>query len=90
MISFSEAQEDARRLTKATSRSVEVKTEICCDFDKTCGTCGGQGYVYVLVYGSCGHVVPDGPDVECFQGDCEHKEYLASVARDEEMEAVTR
>lgn len=81
-INFSEAQEDARRLTKVTGRDVEVKSITCRDFDKNC-ECGGQGLVYGLVYGFCGHEVQDGDDLECAESDCEHKEYLAAVAREE-------
>lgn len=86
IVNLSEAQEESRRLTKVTGRDVEVRTDMCCDFDKTCGTCGGQGYVYVLVY-RCGHIVPDGADLECESQDCEHKSYLASIEREEELEA---
>lgn len=87
IINYGEARDEAERLSRTLKRDVEVKSEMCCDFDKSCGTCGGQGYVYALVY-SCGHVVSDGPDEECRLGDCEWREYQASVEREEALEAV--
>ena len=87
IVNYSEARDEAERLSRMLQRVVEVKPEMCCDFDKSCGTCGGQGYVYSLVY-SCGHVVPDGDDLECEAGDCVHKEYLASIEREERLEAI--
>lgn len=87
-INYGEAKDEAERLSRMLKRDVEVKPDMCCDFDKSCGTCGGQGYVYVLVYGSCNHIVPDGPDVECEEQDCRHKEYAASVEREELAEVL--
>lgn len=87
ILNYSDAKAEAERLSCVLKRDVEVITDTCCDFDKSCGACGGQGYVYVLVY-SCGHVVPDGDDLECEAADCVHREYLASVEREEELEAV--
>lgn len=87
IINYSEARDEAERLSRTLKRDVEVKSEMCCDFDKSCGTCGGQGYVYALVY-SCGHVVSDGQNVVCDESDCVHSGYLASVEREEQLEAV--
>lgn len=87
IINYSEARDEAERLSRTLKRDVEVKSEMCCDFYKSCGTCGGQGYVYALVY-SCGHVIPDGPDTECELADCAHKSYLASIEREEQLEVM--
>lgn len=88
ILNYADAREEAERLSRMLKRDVEVKSDMCCDFDESCGTCGGQGYVYVLVYSSCGHLVPDGPDVECEENDCEHKSYLADVEREELAEVL--
>lgn len=88
ILNYSEAREEADRLSRTLRRNVEVKTDMCCDFDKSCGTCGGQGYVYVLIYGFCEHLVPDGRDLECEEADCAEREYAAAVMREEELEAV--
>lgn len=88
IVNYSEARDEAERLSRMLKRDVDVKPEMCCDFDKSCGSCGGQGYVYALVYSSCGHVVPDGDDEECEAGDCVHKSYLADVDREERLEVA--
>lgn len=88
-INFNEAKEDARRLTKVTKREVEVKPVSCdCDYDKSCGRCAGDGTYFQLVYGSCDHVVQDGPDETCESQDCAHKEYLKSIEREEQLEVI--
>lgn len=87
-INWNEAREDARRLTKITKRDVEAKPVTCdCDYSKNCFYCGGEGTYYEPVYSSCGHVVQDGDDIACIEGDCEHKSYLASIEREEQLEA---
>lgn len=90
-INYSEAREDARRLTKITGRDVEPKPVTCdCDYSKNCGKCAGEGLYYEPVFTSCGHVVSDGQNVVCDESDCAHSGYLASVEREEQLEAVTR
>ena len=88
IVHLNEAREEARRLTKIHGRDVEVKAVECCDFDKTCG-CGGEGLRYVLVF-SCGHDAESEPHTECEIQDCVHREYLASIEREEQLEAVTK
>lgn len=90
-INWNEAREDARRLTKITGREVVAKLINCnCDYNRNCGTCYGQGYTFSLVYDSCDHVVQDGDDLACIEGDCVHRGYVASIEREEQLEAVTR
>jgi hypothetical protein len=88
-MNYSEAKEDARRLTKVTGRDVEVVTVHCCDYDKSCA-CGGEGIYYELRYAFCGHTVQDSDDIECRDADCVHREYEAFCQREEELESVTR
>ena len=89
IINWNEAHEEARRLTKVRGRDVEPKSVNCdCDYSKQCFYCGGEGLYYQLVFASCGHVVPDGDDEECEIQDCRHREYLASIEREERLEVV--
>lgn len=88
-INYSEAKQEAERLSRVLHRDVEVKIINCdCDYDKTCGVCGGQGYVYGPRFAFCEHAVQEGPDLECLENDCEHKEYLAFCKRSSETEAA--
>lgn len=83
MINFTEAQEEAGRLTKVTGRDVEVSSMNCgCDYSKNCGTSAGEGLYYQLVYASCGHVVPDGDDLECAANGCAALEQLSAGQSD--------
>ena len=83
----SEAREDAQRLSRTLNRDVEAVHEDCCNHDETCGRCGSQGYVYVLRYAFCNHLVTDS-DEECISNDCQWREYAAFVKRDNEREAM--
>ena len=86
-MTFIQAQEDARRLTKVTGRNVEVATVNCdCDYHKNCGKCGGEGLYYELRYAFCSHEVQDGPDITCEENDCAHREYKAFCKRTELVE----
>lgn len=87
IVNLSEARDEARRLTKIHGRDVEVKPVECCYFDKTCA-CGGSGLRYTLVFGFCEHDAESEPHSECEAGDCVHREYLASVRREELTDAL--
>lgn len=68
---FSEARDEARRLTRVHGRDVEPKHVNCeCDYSKTCYMCGGQGYFYELVFADCDHKVGDGELIECHADGC--------------------
>jgi len=85
-VSYSEAKQEADRLSRMLSRDVEPAPVNCsCDYSKACGKCGGEGLFYELRYASCNHVVQDS-DEECESGDCAHKEYLSFVQREAELE----
>lgn len=50
MIIYSEALEEAERLTKVTgSRYQVVRIECDCDYSKTCFRCGSEGQYYDVV-----------------------------------------
>lgn len=86
---YAEARDESERLSRMLKRDVEIKPDNCaCDYDKNCGTCFGQGIVYELIYSSCGHVVPDGRDEECEAADCEWREYVAGIEREELAEVL--
>lgn len=88
IINWNEAHEESRRLTKVHGRDVEPKAINCdCDYSKQCFYCGGEGLYYQLVFSSCGHAVQDNDD-ECVEADCEHREYVAAIEREEELEVV--
>jgi hypothetical protein len=88
-MTYSEAREDARRLTKALKRDVEVATVRCCEYDPSC-SCGGEGVTHELRYTFCQHVVQDDPreESDCRDNDCEHKEYKAFCERTNKTEAA--
>ena len=89
-INFSEAKQDAERLSRVTHRDVEAVPVTCdCDYSKSCGKCGGEGTYHEPRFVFCGHTVPEGPDEDCEQNDCQWKEYQAFCKRDEERESVT-
>jgi hypothetical protein len=84
---YSDAKQEAERLSRTLKRDIEVVPVTCeCDYFEGCYLCAGSGTWYQLVYSSCGHVVPDGPDEECLEADCQHKEYLEFCRREEELE----
>lgn len=90
-IIYSEAKEEAGRLSRMLKRDVEVAPVTCtCDYSKDCGTCGGEGLYYELRYSFCNHVVHDSNDDECDANDCVHREYKSFVETSLAMEAVTR
>ena len=76
MIKFSEAQEEAIRLTRMLKRSVEVKPVNCdCDYCRHCYMCAGSGIWYELVYSFCSHPVKDDDrDEICFEENCLERE----------------
>jgi hypothetical protein len=68
MINYSEAQDEARRLTKVSGREVEVTAIDCnCDYSKRCYLCAGSGTHYELVYALCSHLVKDDDRDEEYQ-----------------------
>ena len=74
-IRFTEAQDDARHLTKVTGRDVEAQQINCtCDYSKLCLRCGGQGYYYKSIYSSCSHIVNEDNDDECDLNYCREQE----------------
>lgn len=76
MINFSEAQDEAKQLTKNLRRDVEVKSVNCdCDYSRLCYRCAGQGIYYELVFSFCGHPVADDDRCEeCFEEFCIERE----------------
>jgi len=86
---YSEAKEEAERLSRMLKRDVEPAPVNCdCDYFKGCYVCAGSGTYYELRYAFCDHIVHDGNDDECDEADCEHREYLAFCKREEELEAA--
>lgn len=86
---FTEARDEARRLSKVLNRDVEAKAIVCdCDFSRDCFICGGSGTWYDLVFASCDHSVGDGEQVECDANDCARREREASMA--EKVETFPR
>lgn len=72
---FTEARDEARRLTKVLGRDVEAKAINCdCDYSRDCFICGGSGIWYDLVFAFCDHSVGDGEQVECEAGGCSERE----------------
>lgn len=81
---YSEAKDEARRLTKVHGREVEVKSANCsCDYSKDCGKCAAQGYYFELVFASCDHLADDSGI--CEQEFCAEREQ----AQSEDLEAET-
>lgn len=77
---FTEARDEARRLTKVTGRDVEAVTVACdCDYSKACYLCAGSGTFYEPRFAFCNHLVSDGDDVQCDANDCARKEREASM-----------
>lgn len=80
IINFTEAQDEARRLSKVLKRGVEVNAVDCtCDYSRECFICGGSGTWYDLVFGFCSHSVGDGEQVECDQAGCAEREREAAL-----------
>jgi hypothetical protein len=85
---YSEAKDEADRLSRMLKRDVEVAAVNCdCDYSKGCYACAGSGRYFELRFGFCNHVVQDSNNDECDEADCVHLEYLAFCKR-EELEAV--
>jgi hypothetical protein len=86
-MNYSQAKEEADRLSRMLKRDVEPAPLNCdCDYWPACPNCEGGGTKYELRYAFCNHLVTDS-DEECQIGDCVHREYLATVQR-EEVEVV--
>lgn len=88
---YSEAKEEADRLSRVTRRNVEVTSINCdCDYSKRCGKCAGEGVYYELVYGFCDHAVKDDDrdEFECRESDCAEREGASFV--DERAETFPR
>jgi hypothetical protein len=77
MINYTEAQDEARFLTKQSGREVVAKTVDCDCASTRCATCGGQGYVFELRFKFCNHAVTD-DDSACVEDFCRERE-AASV-----------
>lgn len=76
---YSEAREEAERLSRVLNRSVEVAAVTCyCDYSKLCMRCGGEGLYHELRYGFCNHLVHDGNDDECDLNFCRERERARS------------
>jgi hypothetical protein len=89
-MNYPQAREESERLSRMLNRDVEPAPVTCnCDYFQGCYLCQGSGLYYQLVYAFCGHTVQDGDDLECQEADCKHKEYLASVQKEEELETVS-
>lgn len=79
---YSEAKDEADRLSRALKRTVEAKAVDCdCDYSAACFICGGSGTWYDLVFTSCAHSVGDGEMVECDESDCARKERKAAMVK---------
>jgi hypothetical protein len=91
-MNYSQAKEEADRLSRMLKRDIEPAPVNCqCDYFEGCYLCAGSGTYYELRFAFCNHIVADGPDVECSENDCEHREYVAFVQREkEELEAVNQ
>jgi hypothetical protein len=77
-MTYTEAKEEAERLSRMIGRSVEVATKQCaCDYWPYCPKCLGSGTEHVLRYGFCDHVVQDGSDLECETARCAERELVA-------------
>jgi hypothetical protein len=77
-MTYTEAKEEAERLSRMIGRSIEVAAEQCaCDHWPACSKCLGSGTEYMLRYGFCDHVVQDGPDLECETAGCAERELVA-------------
>lgn len=89
-INYSEAKSEADRLSRMLKRDVEPAPVKCeCGYFEGCYLCAGSGTYCKLEFAFCGHAVEDDNDDACEEADCVHREYLASVQR-EEVETVTR
>lgn len=87
MINYSEAKEEAERLSRMLKRNVEVKAFDCdCDYHKNCGTCAGSGTYYQLVYAFCDHLLSDDDrDEQCYENYCAERERVAAVVEQESL-----
>lgn len=75
IVNYSEAREEAERLSRNLRRSVEVAPVNCtCDYSKLCLLCAGSGLYYQLVFTFCGHLVGDGEEDECWANHCREQE----------------
>lgn len=89
MTNYSEAKEEATRLTRMLGRDIEVAAEQCrCDEWQYCSKCGGTGTEYVLRYAFCDHIVSDGPDTNCVDEACAERERIALDAERRDMAGV--
>lgn len=85
MINYSEARQEAIRLTKTLGREVIVKRVDCnCDALR-CYRCGGQSFTFECVFRSCGHSVEveDSCDQfvsdECLSRECDECNFVNCV-----------
>lgn len=80
IINYSEAREEADRLSRTQHRRVEPALVACaCDYSPACYACAGEGSYHDLVYSFCKHSVGDGEQIECDANDCARKEREASM-----------
>lgn len=80
MTNYTEAKDEAERLSRVTNRNVEVTSINCdCNYSRNCGRCAGEGLYYELVYGFCDHRVKDDDrdELECRDRDCAERERAA-------------
>lgn len=85
-MTYAQALEESQRLSKMIKREIEPRQVQCsCGGEwEACPTCAGDGWIWNLYFTFCDHVVPDGPDVECEDNDCETRERIAGIERNEE------
>ena len=75
ILNYSEARDEAQRLTRVIGRRVEPVHVPCdCEYSKLCSRCAGEGAYHELRYASCDHVVQESDDFECDANNCESRE----------------
>lgn len=85
-VNYSEAKQEAERLSRTLSRDVEVVPVNCCNTTTSCGKCD-NGLYYELRFVSCQHPVTDSDEL-CEKSDCAWREYQAFCKRTSESEAA--